>query len=621
MTTCTSGRALRAAFLVLTMCFASPALAGVASALPKNVSGSILVNNSVAIAGNPLTYSTQVPIANGVIVYIYLETNSGAFNGLPPASTLSSNNATLGTALSGSTAQLSNDSTFVVYTLAMTTGVVPVNSVITFTPLGTTTGNDGSINNLASLAAGGGPVNVGISIGSSANLNSFMQDIDSFATGTIIRVTGTGGGGGGGSIGGLAAGPCTVPVQPGYWWNPAEPGRGFFIEQQGNTLYIAGFMYSASGHTTWFQSSGTVSTTGSTTGTICNSVAPLNTFSGGQTLAGTYVAPQGPVSSVSLEFDLIDAAHGILQTPGAIIPIQRYPILPGTLGVGPGATQPVTGFWWNPAESGRGYTLEIQQNSLYYATFMYDTSGSPTWYLTGPGSVDSHGAYSGSFALYGNGQTLGGAYLAPVVVNANVGATTLQFATPTSGTMTYPNGTQIPIQHFVFVTNGTALTVSSLGGGTITSNPSGIVCASSCEGFFNIDQPVTLTATADSGSTFGVWYGACQGTGSCRVTAGASSSVNAVFTVPHTYAVGVNVTGPGTVTSNGGINCMQIGGVGCGAIFPNSTIAVLTATPPSDGSTFVGWSGDCSSAGSATVCNLPNGIAHSVGALFLPPPQ
>lgn len=173
-------RALAAGLLVAAaVCFAPPTRAGVASALPAIISGSVLVNNSVAIAGNQLTYSTQVPLANNTVYYIYVKTNSGLFNGLPAVRTLgSSNSPVLQAAISGATGQLSNDGTFAVYTLAMTSSNVPVNSVITFAPSGSA-GNDGSIDNLASLAAGGGFVNVAISIGTSANLNSVLSDEDS----------------------------------------------------------------------------------------------------------------------------------------------------------------------------------------------------------------------------------------------------------------------------------------------------------------------------------------------------------------------------------------------------------------------------------------------------------
>jgi hypothetical protein len=43
-------------------------------------------------------------------------------------------------------------------------------------------------------------------------------------------------------------------VQPrtGWFWNPAEGGRGFAIERQGSQLFVAGFMYETTGESTWY---------------------------------------------------------------------------------------------------------------------------------------------------------------------------------------------------------------------------------------------------------------------------------------------------------------------------------------------------------------------------------
>src|ERR1700722_11458929 len=70
----------------------------------------------------------------------------------------------------------------------------------------------------------------------------------------------------------------------GYWWNPAQGGRGFVIEVQGTTLFFAGFLYAASGEATWVSSIGPMSTATQYTGTLA-------TYFGGQTLTGAYQPP------------------------------------------------------------------------------------------------------------------------------------------------------------------------------------------------------------------------------------------------------------------------------------------------------------------------------------------
>ncbi len=60
-------------------------------------------------------------------------------------------------------------------------------------------------------------------------------------------------------------------------------------------------------------------------------------------------------------------------------------------------------------------------------------------------------------------------------------------------------------QSFQVTGTGYTLTVSESGAGTVTSAPAGIACGASCSASFTVDQAVTLTATAASGSLFGGW--------------------------------------------------------------------------------------------------------------------
>ena len=69
----------------------------------------------------------------------------------------------------------------------------------------------------------------------------------------------------------------------GWWWNAAEPGRGFSIETQGSAVFMAGFMYDASGNPVWYASQGTLA--GSTY------TSTWLTYANGQTLTGPYKAP------------------------------------------------------------------------------------------------------------------------------------------------------------------------------------------------------------------------------------------------------------------------------------------------------------------------------------------
>jgi hypothetical protein len=145
------------------------------------------------------------------------------------------------------------------------------------------------------------------------------------------------------------------------------------------------------------------------------------------------------------------------------------------------------------------------------------------------------------------------------------------------------------------------LTVSKAGSGSgsVTSNPAGIDCGATCSASFTSGTMVSLTVTADAGSTFTGWTGDCSGTGSCVVTMDQDRAVTATFDVvaAPTLTVTRAGSGSGTVTSSpAGIDC----GATCTAAFSKGTMVTLTATPDA-GSTFAGWGGDCTGTGPCTV--------------------
>jgi len=78
------------------------------------------------------------------------------------------------------------------------------------------------------------------------------------------------------------------------------------------------------------------------------------------------------------------------------------------------------------------------------------------------------------------------------------------------------------------------------GTGTVTSNPAGIDCGTNCSYSFDNNLSVTLTAKADTGSSFTGWSdNGCSGTGTCTVTMSAARSVTANFisTPTSTYRI------------------------------------------------------------------------------------
>lgn len=100
--------------------------------------------------------------------------------------------------------------------------------------------------------------------------------------------------------------------------------------------------------------------------------------------------------------------------------------------------EPVTGWYWNASESGRGFAIERQGDRLFLAGFMYEESGEAVWY-TSTLTLQPNGAYAGQLDRFQNGQSLLGTYRVPT--SSNVGSATLAFDTDMHAEMQVaPNG-------------------------------------------------------------------------------------------------------------------------------------------------------------------------------------
>ncbi len=115
---------------------------------------------------------------------------------------------------------------------------------------------------------------------------------------------------------------------------------------------------------------------------------------------------------------------------------------------------PQTGWWWNPLEGGRGFSIEAHGNNLFFAAFHYDATGRATWNVS-PGPVSLNGSFFTS-ELYNvtGGQTLAGPFHDATAEKA--GTITLAFNDDSHGTMIWPGGS-VPIERQPFVPGSLAL--------------------------------------------------------------------------------------------------------------------------------------------------------------------
>ena len=171
-------------------------------------------------------------------------------------------------------------------------------------------------------------------------------------------------------------------------------------------------------------------------------------------------------------------------------------------------------------------------------------------------------------------------------------------------------------------TEGSGARKGSTGEGTVTSDPAGIDCGSTCSAQFTAGTPVTLTAVAAAGSTFdGFSGGGCSGSATtCTVTVDQAKTVTAIFSGP---LLTVTKPGDGAGTVSGlplGIAC----GVDCKEDYEAGTAVTLTATVASFnvnnhgglGATFAGFTG-CDTTPTQTTCTVTMNEAKGVTATFI----
>ena len=257
-------------------------------------------------------------------------------------------------------------------------------------------------------------------------------------------------------------------------------------------------------------------------------------------------------SRVASQF--LDGTRLTATVPSNVLPTSGMAIVTVTNRVGSGAcsvsasgeidvpglfsaadTTPQTGWWWNSAESGRGFFIEKRGNNLFMAGYLYEADGRATWF-SAAGAM-SGSSFSGDMVAYRGGQTLNGAYASPGTT-ASPGKVTLNFTAADRATLSWPGGT-VTLSRFGFGSGASTVaesgwwwSASEAGRGfSIETQGSSIFMA----GFMYDDagNPVWYAAQGSvSGNTFnGTWqqYGGGQAlTGSYKAPSVVNANVGAI---------------------------------------------------------------------------------------------
>jgi hypothetical protein len=110
----------------------------------------------------------------------------------------------------------------------------------------------------------------------------------------------------------------------------------------------------------------------------------------------------------------IEDKHGVYERKPKVKHL-ILALLAATFSLSVSAATPQNGWYYSAVESGRGFNIEIQGNTLFMSGFVYDATGIPMWFVSG-GPMSSDNTYSGAAYRTSNGQPLGGSYRAATAV-------------------------------------------------------------------------------------------------------------------------------------------------------------------------------------------------------------
>lgn len=163
---------------------------------------------------------------------------------------------------------------------------------------------------------------------------------------------------------GAAALADRSPFAQGHWWDPSRSGSGFDIFNAGGQVGLVWFTYDASGRPMWYTAGGTLASMGTQSWPLLK-----HRWSGGRKAAPTVV---GSLRLTLRNPEQADVTWSIGAQQG-IWNIQPL--------IGSGVINEVdhSGHWFDPANSGWGFSLVEQGDVLGGALFTYDAAGEPTW--------------------------------------------------------------------------------------------------------------------------------------------------------------------------------------------------------------------------------------------------
>ena len=230
--------------------------------------------------------------------------------------------------------------------------------------------------------------------------------------------------------------PMTTPAN-GWWYSPTAPGTFYAVERENGVVRLGRVSYSTKGDPQWSLARCAQIAPGTYAGTA-------EQYTGGWALNQVPTPPTGIVDGPAVKLIFSSATTATLQIGTQSVSIQRYQF--SDQWASPMLNAPRAGWWDQLSQSGRGYFLEVQGNTLFVGGLLYNSSGQPSWF-TSTGPVDSTGAFSGSLTVCSASPNADGSLQAPVCTSTT-DAIRLSFSAPWRAMLTLSQESPVEIRRY-----------------------------------------------------------------------------------------------------------------------------------------------------------------------------
>jgi uncharacterized protein (TIGR03437 family) len=230
--------------------------------------------------------------------------------------------------------------------------------------------------------------------------------------------------------------PLATPAN-GWWFSAGTPSTFYAIEAENGVVRLGSLTYSAQGAPQWSLGRCVQTAPGTYAGT-------MEQYTGGWALNQAPGPPTAIVDGPAVKLVFSSAATATLQIGIQTVPIQRYQF--NDRWASPKLNALRAGWWDQPGQSGRGYFLEAQGDTLFIGGLIYSFSGRPSWF-TSTGLVDSTGSFSGNLTVCSAAIDSDGTLQTPVC-KATADTLRLVFGAPWRATLTLSQESPIEIRRY-----------------------------------------------------------------------------------------------------------------------------------------------------------------------------